>query len=79
MRYSTRISLLAALTLAGMAVAKPLYITVPRAYGTEEMVAVDVAFNSKGPVELRVLRPDNLDASSRRRGISAGRTSSRRC
>jgi hypothetical protein len=68
MRYSTRISLLAALTLAGMAVAKPLYITVPRAYGTEEMVAVDVAFNSKGPVELRVLRPDNLDAFIKAQG-----------
>ncbi|MFL5346152.1 MAG: alpha-2-macroglobulin family protein [Hyalangium sp.] len=62
MRYSTRISLLAALTLAGMAAAKPLYITVPRAYGTEEPVAVDVAFESKGPVELRVLKPDNLEA-----------------
>jgi len=62
MRYSTRISLLAALTLAGVAAAKPLYITVPRAYGTQEPVAVDVAFNSKGPVELRVLKPDSLDA-----------------
>ena len=62
MRYSTRISLLAALSLAGVAAAKPLYITVPRAYGSGEQVAVDVAFNSKGPVELRVLKPDNLDA-----------------
>src|SRR4051812_26749441 len=62
MRYSTRISVLAALTLAGVAAAKPLYITVPRAYGTQEPVAVDVAFNSKGPVELRVLKPDSLDA-----------------
>ncbi|WP_224363558.1 alpha-2-macroglobulin family protein [Hyalangium versicolor] len=62
MRYSSRISLLAALTLAGVAAAKPLYITVPRAYGTDEPVAVDVAFNSKGPVELRVLKPDNLEA-----------------
>lgn len=68
MRYSTRISLLAALTLAGVAAAKPLYITVPRAYGTEEMVAVDVAFNSKGPVELRVLKPDNLDAFIKAQG-----------
>ncbi|KFE67937.1 alpha-2-macroglobulin family protein [Hyalangium minutum] len=62
MRYSTRISLLAAVTLASVAAAKPLYITVPRAYGTQEPVAVDVAFNSKGPVELRVLKPDSLDS-----------------
>ncbi len=62
MRHFMRMGLLAALTLAGAAAAKPLYITVPRAYGTEEPVAVDVAFNSKGPVELRVLKPDSLDA-----------------
>jgi uncharacterized protein YfaS (alpha-2-macroglobulin family) len=62
MRFSTRFSLLAALTLAGVAAAKPLYITVPRAYGPDEPVAVDVAFNSKGPVELRVLKPDSLEA-----------------
>lgn len=62
MRYSTRISLLAAVTLASVAAAKPLYITVPRAYGTQEPVAVDVAFNSKGPVELRVLKPDSLNS-----------------
>src|SRR3712207_1849599 len=62
MKFSMRISMLAALALASVAAAKPLYITVPRAYGPSEPVAVDVAFNSKGPVELRVLKPDNLNA-----------------
>jgi uncharacterized protein YfaS (alpha-2-macroglobulin family) len=62
MKFSMRISMLAALALASVAAAKPLYITVPRAYAPSEPVAVDVAFNSKGPVELRVLKPDNLNA-----------------
>jgi uncharacterized protein YfaS (alpha-2-macroglobulin family) len=42
--------------------AKPLYITVPRAYGTQEPAVVDVAFAGTQPVELRVLRPKDLDA-----------------
>ncbi|ADO75560.1 MG2 domain-containing protein [Stigmatella aurantiaca] len=63
-----RWTVLAALAVAGVAAAKPLYITVPRAYGTQETVAVDVAFSSKGPVELRVLKPDTLDAFIRAQG-----------
>lgn len=43
------------------AVAKPLYITVPRAYGSHEPVVVDVAFQRTAPVELRVLRPKDVD------------------
>ena len=57
-------ALVAALLCAsgGAALAKPLYITVPRSYGTQEAPVADVAFADKGPVELRVLRPENLDA-----------------
>ena len=46
--------------LSAAALAKPIYITVPRSYGTTEAPVVDVAFASKGAVELRVLRPENL-------------------
>lgn len=53
----------AALALvAGAALAKPLYITVPRSYGTTEAPMVEVAFSQHGPVELRVLRPQDLNA-----------------
>ncbi len=49
--------------LAATAVeAKPLYITVPRAYGTNEPAVIDVAFAGNQPVELRVLEPKDLDA-----------------
>ncbi|MBF5046078.1 alpha-2-macroglobulin [Aggregicoccus sp. 17bor-14] len=69
MRCTARIAALAALVLtAGSALAKPLYITVPRAYGTQEPVAVDVAFESRGPVELRVLEPSDVDAFLRAQG-----------
>ncbi|HZI05143.1 MAG TPA: alpha-2-macroglobulin, partial [Archangium sp.] len=68
MRYSARIAVLAALVCAGVAAAKPLYITVPRAYGSSEPVAVDVAFENKGPVELRVLKPADTDAFIRAQG-----------
>jgi alpha-2-macroglobulin len=56
---------LAALALAAaapVAEAKPLYLTVPRAFGTEEKPVVEVAFERRGPVELRVVKPDALDA-----------------
>ena len=46
---------------ATSASAKPLYITVPRAYTTAEPVMVDVAFAGTAPVELRVLKPTDLD------------------
>jgi hypothetical protein len=44
------------------AAAKPLYITVTRSYGTDERPVVEVAFERRGPVELRVVKPDSLDA-----------------
>jgi hypothetical protein len=52
----------AALVGAGAAQAKPLYLTVPRAFGTQERPAIDVAFERRGPVELRVVKPESLDA-----------------
>ncbi|MEQ8274027.1 MAG: MG2 domain-containing protein [Deltaproteobacteria bacterium] len=61
MKRSILFTLLALLT-ANEAVAKPLYITVPRAYGTDEPVVVDIAFQTRNPpVELRVLRPKNVE------------------
>jgi len=51
-----------AMLAASVASAKPLYLTVPRAFGTTERPAVDVAFEESEPVELRVLRPRDLDA-----------------
>lgn len=61
--WSGRALIAALVCLAGgAALAKPLYITVPRSYGTQEVPVVDVAFADKGPVELRVLRPESLDA-----------------
>ncbi|HET6436537.1 MAG TPA: MG2 domain-containing protein, partial [Anaeromyxobacter sp.] len=53
----------AALALATTpARAKPIYLTVPRAFGTAEAPVIDLAFQRHGPVELRVLRPEPLDA-----------------
>ena len=49
MKSLMRMVVLVALASAGVAAAKPLYITVPRSYGTQEPVAVDVAFEDKGP------------------------------
>ncbi|MBC7792290.1 MAG: alpha-2-macroglobulin, partial [Clostridia bacterium] len=46
---------------ATLALAKPLYITVPRAYGSTEQISVDVAFSGTDPVEIRVVKPDDLD------------------
>lgn len=60
MRRATLLFALAATAWATEAVAKPLYITVPRAYGTDEPVVVDVAFSRRQPVELRVLRPKDV-------------------
>ena len=57
-----RLSSLLFVTLtATPAMAKPLYITVPRSYSTSEPVLVDVAFGGQEAVELRVLKPNNLD------------------
>jgi hypothetical protein len=39
---------------AAAALGKPLYITVPRAYGTTESPVVELAFSGKEPVELRI-------------------------
>jgi uncharacterized protein YfaS (alpha-2-macroglobulin family) len=41
--------------------AKPLYITVNRAFTPKESPVVDVAFMGKEPVELRVLKPKDLE------------------
>ncbi len=46
---------------AGVAQAKPLYITVNRAFTPKESPVVDVAFMGKEPVELRVLKPADLE------------------
>lgn len=48
--------------LPALASAKPLYLTVNRSFGTEERPVVEVAFERRGPVELRVVRPESLDA-----------------
>ncbi|MFO0581155.1 MAG: MG2 domain-containing protein [Anaeromyxobacter sp.] len=61
---STGLRLLLAATAclaAGAAQAKPLYLTVNRAYRPGERPSVDVAFERRGPVELRVVRPDALE------------------
>jgi hypothetical protein len=56
-------SLAAALVaiLPGLAAAKPLYITVNRSFGTDEKPVVEVAFERRGPVELRVVKPEPLE------------------
>ena len=51
-----------ALGAAAPALAKPVYLTVPRAYGTHESPVVDLAFAEKTPVELRILKPLDLSA-----------------
>ncbi|MBS2028185.1 MAG: alpha-2-macroglobulin [Deltaproteobacteria bacterium] len=62
MKIATRIVAFAIVAWASAsAFAKPLYITVPRSYGTQESAAVDVAFEGREPVELRVLQPDPLE------------------
>lgn len=54
-------ALLCACLATSAASAKPLYITVNRAFSPAEAPVVDVAFSNTEPVELRVLRPKNLD------------------
>jgi len=60
-RPAALLAVLAAL-LPGWAAAKPVYLTVSRTFGTAEKPVVEVAFERRGPVELRVLKPDALDA-----------------
>jgi uncharacterized protein YfaS (alpha-2-macroglobulin family) len=52
----------AVVLLPSEATAKPLYITVPRAFGTDESPVIDVAFAGHDPVELRVLQPEDRRA-----------------
>ncbi|MBM4776276.1 MAG: hypothetical protein GQE15_01120, partial [Archangiaceae bacterium] len=52
---------LLALLVAAPALAKPLYITVPRSFGPNESPRLEVSFAEKEAVELRVLKPKNLD------------------
>ncbi len=47
---------------AGLAEAKPIYITVARTFNSQEPIAIDVAFSEHGPVELRILKPDDPNA-----------------
>jgi alpha-2-macroglobulin len=57
------LAVVGALSLApAVAAAKPLYITVSRSFGTDEKPVVEVAFERRGPVELRVVKPEVLDA-----------------
>ena len=67
-RRLLRTALLASVALAAVplaaaapALAKPLYLTVNRTFSTTEHPVVDVAFQNRGPVELRVLKPTDLD------------------
>ncbi|MCC7110277.1 MAG: alpha-2-macroglobulin, partial [Deltaproteobacteria bacterium] len=53
---------LALVAASAPAAAKPLYITVNRSFGTDENPVVDVAFQNRGPVELRVLKPKDLES-----------------
>ena len=61
-RSAAGLAVLALAVTAGVAEAKPLYLTVPRAFRTEERPVIEVAFERRGPVELRVVKPDVLDA-----------------
>ena len=47
--------------VASPAAAKPVYLTVPRAFGTDEAPVIDLAFQRHGPVELRVVKPEPLE------------------
>ncbi|HTT71039.1 MAG TPA: hypothetical protein VMG32_07415, partial [Anaeromyxobacteraceae bacterium] len=61
-RSALAVVLPALLALPSLADGKPLYLTVSRAFGTDEQPVVEVAFERRGPVELRVVKPDALDA-----------------
>jgi len=63
-RLPAAAGLAAALVLAllpAAAAAKPLYITVNRSFSPDEQPLVEVAFERRGPVELRVVKPDSLE------------------
>ena len=55
------LALLTTLVPSTSAAAKPLYITVNRAFAPAESPTIDVAFTAKDPVELRVLKPKDLE------------------
>ena len=54
------LQVLIALLVAAPAFAKPLYVTVPRSFGPTEQAQLEVSFAEKEAVELRVLKPKNL-------------------
>ncbi len=57
-----RLCTVVALALGGVAAqAKPVYLTVPRSFGTGERPIVEVAFERRGPVELRIVKPASVD------------------
>lgn len=60
-RLARGLAALALAAVAGAARAKPLYLTVPRAFRTGERPVLEVAFERRGPVELRVARPRSLE------------------
>ena len=61
-------TLLLGVLVASSALAKPLYITVPRAYGTSEAPELSVSFAERDAVELRVLKPKDLEAFFKSQG-----------
>ena len=63
MKRSWSLAFLFALALPALsAFAKPLYVTVPRSFSSDERPLIEVAFSGKEPVELRVLQPLSTDA-----------------
>jgi hypothetical protein len=57
-----RLCTAAALALcAAGAQAKPVYLTVPRSFGTGEAPTIEVAFERRGPVELRIVKPVSVE------------------
>ena len=61
MHRSLPLALAALALLPALAAAKPVYLTVPRAFGTGEAPTIDLAFQRRGPVQLRVVRPEPLE------------------
>ncbi len=61
-RIASAAAFLSLLLCASAAQAKPLYLTVPRSFGADEKPVIELAFERRGPVELRVLRPLQPDA-----------------
>ncbi|MEW5849315.1 MAG: MG2 domain-containing protein [Myxococcota bacterium] len=61
-RMRPSLVLLAAVLTTSLAQAKPLYLTVPRTFGSDEAPTVEVAFEGRAPVEMRVMKPRDREA-----------------